>query len=252
MLLNSIDFAVRAFGEGPDVDLIPPMGENSKNRLFESLKTNNDATLMIDSELITTQQSRYQDLEGLRIAYECRTHPTLKFRGYIKLFGFFPLFHVKENRFGGLLRGGERIHARDFTLKGASYFRYPNIDINEEPPLSEEGWGFVGEELDEIFIQQVRRFEHGFRNVIIASGMNTEERKEKKAEMESHLATLAQIEKTTVIQQRYRSSFDSIRANLRSVTNSFALADDSELGEILSKIKSEVHDLREQIVTVGR
>lgn len=252
VLVNNVDFANGTFWEHADVCLISPRDENIRDRLFAALKKQSDATLLIDSELKRSDQSSHQALEGLKIAYECRTHPGLRYCGFIKLLGFLPLGHVKQNRFGGLLRSGEKIHAKEFTLRGASYFRYPDVDLDEGEPLSEAEWHAVVEELDEIFVQEFRRFEHGFRNLIIANEMDAETRMAKREELVSHLNTLEHIERSTVIQQRFRARFDSIRADLSSLTDSFKLTDDYTLGDRLSEIKSGAGILRVELMTLTK
>jgi hypothetical protein len=149
-----------------DITIIPKLG-NERGKLLTVLRQNPEATLIIDAEIRMEESENYQDMRGLQFAYELRANPEIKFRGFVKLHGFLPLKRLKEHKFGGLLRGGDTIHGREFCLKGAIYVRYPSQDFRCGPALSETEYEEVARELDELFVREFRDFEHSFRNVNI-------------------------------------------------------------------------------------
>jgi hypothetical protein len=224
-----------------------PLQEDARNGLICALRTIPDATLILDSEIKVNEQARYQNLEGLQIAYELRIHPEIRFRGFIKLHGFMPLMRIREHRFGGLLRGGERIHAKEFALNGVSYSQYPAVDLQAEPPLTLSQWFGVVKELDEIFVQEFRRFEHGFRNVTMFRGMSNGARAEKKEELQSHLRMLTHIEMATIVQPGYQTALSDIKKALREVVSSVNEEDEDRTMSIFRTLKRDVDVLRKRL-----
>jgi hypothetical protein len=251
VLVNNPGVVRDLIGDGADAQFLPALTGSARDGLFRAITANSDATLIIDSELKTSAQSRYQELEGLKLAYECRTNPQAQFRGFITLVGFLPLAHVKQHRYGGLLRGGERVHSRTLSLPGARYCRYPELDTAEQPPLRSDEWSGVVEELDEIFVQAFRAFEHVFRNIVIMRNLDMAKRREKTDELKSHLRTLEQIERTTVIQKRYHSQFDLIVRNLRMLIGGLGEGDDAAGSETLAEVKLSARTLSEDLMGRG-
>jgi len=239
ILINAEQLVRHYAGEADEVKVVSRT-ENARKNLFSALHDNPEATLILDSEIRFGEHSKYQDLEGLQLAYELRINPEIRFRGFMKLHGFLPIRALKEHRFGGLLRGGDKIHAREFRLKGVSYVVYPSWDFLEEPPLSESEWREVVCELDEIFVREFGDFEHSFRNIAMFRKMDATSKLEKKNEFESFLRTLLQIERTTAIRPVYIAQMEAIKKGLQRIIAEVCDAEESSVQKDLIRLKSEI------------
>jgi hypothetical protein len=197
-------------------------------KLIKQISKNKDITILIDSEICFNKESRYQNLEGLRFAYELRTNPKLLYKGCIKLFGFLKYEDVMKNTYSSLIKKENNVF----------YFRYPDeINFREEKPLSNHEWLLCIDRLDLLFVTEFRKFEHSFQNIRIRK---TDNKLDKFEEIQSYFNTLNQIEKASIISKRYLDDFELIKENFKKLIEIFKNTDLNSLINEFTDLKSHI------------
>jgi len=228
--------------------LLTPNADNYKSQLIDYIKKNRKATFILDTELKSFENSHYQNLEGLKLAYEIRTNPELMFFGHIRLLGFLPVEKLKNSRFGGILKSLDFSHDKTISDTGTQYSRYPYYNWQKEKALDESKWISVVSELEKIFIQEFRKFEHAFRNITIYNFESTKEKLDKKEELEGHLNTFEQIEKSTVIKNEYYKNYQHVKQIFLEYLKEYINLSDDEIKTKFKNLKNEILNLRNALM----
>jgi hypothetical protein len=210
------------------------------------LKKNPETTLILDSELKTTDSSKFQDLEGLKLAYEFRTDPDLQFRGFIKLFGFLPEEKLQRNNYKGILfnKNSERLPSSD----GSKYYRYPDeIDLKPESALSKDKWYAITSEMNQIFKQKISDFHHVFKNVTLLNIDDPDGKKEKERDLKILLANFKRINELTIINARFKERYNFILNEFSHFLDNFHSKDKENLLEKFLKLQDVISTFNESL-----
>ena len=233
IIFNNIEYQ-RIISEKYKAFPIEDRSSDILGSISNKVKKHKNEMIIIDSELKAGENTKYTDLYGLKLAYQIRTNPALKFCGYIKLFGFLDIETVLKNPYAGILKS-----------KGVSYFRYPGeVEFGEMPPISTGDWNNINESLDFNFKTEFNDYEHGFKSVIIFQEGNKEKKKE---ELLNHLKTLKQINETVVINNRVRNKFTAILTEFDELMKIFDNMKTQAIIENFNKLKSNTTKLNQRI-----